>query len=159
MKSILLLIAGTALVGAAQAADVGVSVQVGQPGFYGRIDIGNAAPPPVVVAEPIWVQRAEVRPQPIYLRVPPGHQKHWDKHCREYRACGVPVYLRVPPGHQKHWDKHCREYNACGVPVYFVREDWYQDHYKHHDQDEAGDDGKGHGKGHGKDHDKKKIRD
>ena len=133
MKSILLLIAGTALVGAAQAADVGVSVQVGQPGFYGRIDIGNTAPPPVVVAEPIWVQRAEVRPQPIYLRVPPGHQKHWDKHCREYRA--------------------------CGVPVYFVREDWYQDHYKHHDQDQAGDDGKGHGKGHGKDHDKKKIRD
>ena len=133
MKSILLLIAGTALVGAAQAADVGVSVQVGQPGFYGRIDIGNAAPPPVVVAEPIWVQRAEVRPQPIYLRVPPGHQKHWDKHCREYRA--------------------------CGVPVYFVREDWYQDHYKHHDQDEAGDDGKGHGKGHGKDHDKKKVHD
>jgi hypothetical protein len=24
----------------AQAADVGVSVSVGQPGFYGRIDIG-----------------------------------------------------------------------------------------------------------------------
>ena len=133
MKSILLLLAGTALVGAAQAADVGVSVQVGQPGFYGRIDIGNAAPPPVVVAEPIWVQRVAVRPQSIYLRVPPGHQKHWDKHCREY--------------------------NACGVPVYFVREDWYQDHYKHHDQDQGGDDGKGHGKGHGKDHDKKKDRD
>ncbi len=133
MKSILLLIAGTALVGAAQAADVGVSVQVGQPGFYGRIDIGNTAPPPVVVAEPIWVQRAAVRPQPIYLRVPPGHQKHWDKHCREYRA--------------------------CGVPVYFVREDWYQDHYKHHDQDQPGDEGKGHGKGHDKDHDKKKGHD
>jgi hypothetical protein len=83
------------------------------------------------VAEPIWVQRATVRPQPIYLRVPPGHQKHWDKHCREY--------------------------NACGVPVYFVREDWYQDHYKH--QDQRGDDDKGHGKGHGKGHDKKKDHD
>ncbi len=133
MKSILLLLAGTVLVGAAQAADIGVSVQVGQPGFYGRIDIGNAAPPPVVVAEPIWVQRAPVRPQPIYLRVPPGHQKHWDKHCREY--------------------------NACGVPVYFVREDWYQDHYSHQDQDQRGDEGKDHGKGHGKGHDKKKDHD
>lgn len=133
MKSILLLLAGTAFIGAAQAADVGVSVQVGQPGFYGRIDIGNAAPPPVVVAEPIWVQRAPVRPQPIYLRVPPGHQKHWDKHCREY--------------------------NACGVPVYFVREDWYQDHYNHQDQDQRGNEGKGHAKGHGKGHDKKKDHD
>jgi len=133
MKSILPLLAGTVLVGAAQAADVGVSVQVGQPGFYGRIDIGNVAPPPVVLAEPIWVQRAAVRPQPIYLRVPPGHQKHWDKHCREY--------------------------NACGVPVYFVREDWYHDHYSHQDQDQPADDGKDHGKGHGKGHDKKKDRD
>jgi hypothetical protein len=127
MKTVFALLAVTALAGAAQAADIGVSVQVGQPNFYGRIDIGNAAPPPVVVAQPIWVERAPVRPQPIYLRVPPGHQKHWDKHCREY--------------------------NACGVPVYFVREDWYQKHYGHHDED--ADHGKGHGKGHGKkkDHD------
>ena len=133
MKSILLLLAATALAGAAHAADIGVSVQVGQPGFYGRIDIGNAPPPPVVVAQPVWVQPAAVRPQPIYLRVPPGHQKHWNKHCREY--------------------------NACGVPVYFVREDWYQDHYRHHDEDQRGDDGKSHGKGKGKGHDKKKDRD
>jgi len=131
MRSILALLAVLALADAAQAADVGVSVQVGQPGFYGRIDIGNAAPPPVVMAEPVWVQRAPVRPQPVYLRVPPGHQKHWDKHCREY--------------------------NACGVPVYFVREDWYQEHYSLPDQD--GDHGKGHDKGHGKGHDKKKGHD
>jgi hypothetical protein len=127
MKTIFALLAATALVGTVQAADIGVSVQVGQPDFYGRIDIGNTAPPPVVLAQPIWVQPAPVRPQPIYLRVPPGHQKHWDKHCREY--------------------------NACGVPVYFVREDWYQKRYGHHDED--ADHGKGHGKGHGKkkDHD------
>jgi hypothetical protein len=121
----------------AQAADVGVSIQVGQPGFYGRIDIGNTAPPPVVLAEPIWVQRAAVRPAPIYLRVPPGHQKHWDKHCAEYRA--------------------------CGYPVYFVREDWYADRYGREDRGDRGDrddrgdrgdrgdrDERGHGKGHGK---------
>ena len=30
------------------AGDVGVSISVGQPGFYGQINIGNVAPPPVV---------------------------------------------------------------------------------------------------------------
>jgi hypothetical protein len=139
MKRTLPLLAAVLFAGAAQAADVGVSVQVGQPGFYGRIDIGNAAPPPVVVAEPVWVQRQPVRVQPVYMRVPPGHQKHWDKHCREY--------------------------NACGVPVYFVKEDWYQERYSRRDDDRrrddrrGDDDDQGHGKGHGKGHDKHKDRD
>lgn len=127
---IMLACAGALLAGAAQATDVGVSVQVGQPGFYGRIDIGNVAPPPVVLAEPVWVQRG------------PAHV--------------APVYMRIPPGHQKNWAKHCARYNACGMPVYFVREDWYQERYgpadkggKHH--------GKGHDKGHG--HGKGKDKD
>lgn len=126
----------TLLAGAAQATDVGVSVQVGQPGFYGRIDIGNTAPPPVVVAQPVWVQR-----QPVRV---------------------APVYMRVPPGHQKHWDKHCAEYNACNVPVYFVREEWYQQRYgaaapaggPGAGDDSGGEHGKGHGKGKGKGHGK-----
>ena len=29
----------------AQAADIGVSINIGQPGFYGRIDLGNAPAP------------------------------------------------------------------------------------------------------------------
>jgi hypothetical protein len=40
-----------------------------------------------------------------------------------------PLYLRVPPGHAKHWRKHCREYNACDRQVYFVQERWYNDVY------------------------------
>jgi len=40
-----------------------------------------------------------------------------------------PIYLRVPPGHAKHWKKHCREYNACGERVYFVQERWYNEVY------------------------------
>ena len=31
-----------------------------------------------------------------------------------------------PPGHAKHWAKHCREYNACGRPVYFVKSAEYE---------------------------------
>ena len=72
-----------------------------------------------------------------------------------------PVYMRVPPGHQKNWAKHCAKYNACGVPVYFVREDWYQERYERpqydNDQGEDRGKGKGHGKGHG--HGKGKDRD
>jgi hypothetical protein len=62
--------------------------------------------------------------------------------------------LHVPPGHEKHWSKHCAQYNACGRPVYFVRDEWYNNeyvpHYRHaHDNDH------GHGHGHDKhgDHD------
>lgn len=40
-----------------------------------------------------------------------------------------PIYLRVPPGHAKHWRKHCGEYNACGERTCFVRDDWYNREY------------------------------
>ena len=83
----------------------GASVSVGQPGFYGRIDIGDVPPPPLLYAEPILIQ-----PVPVGV-------------VRQ------PIYLHVPPGHAKHWRKHCRQYNACGQPVYFVQESWYNDVY------------------------------
>lgn len=92
------LLAGTV---PAIAADVGVSISVGQPGYYGRIDIGNHAPPQVVYQQPVVVQAA-----PYYA--------------------GAPAYLRVPPGHARHWARHCGRYDACGQQVYFVRDDWYQ---------------------------------
>lgn len=86
-------------------AEGGVSISVGQPGFYGRIDVGSLPPPQVLYAEPIVIQ-----PAPAGI-------------VRE------PIYLRVPPGHAKHWAKHCRRYNACGQPVYFVQDAWYNDIY------------------------------
>jgi hypothetical protein len=54
----------------------------------------------------------------------------------------------VPPGHAKHWHKHCGYYGACARPVYFVQEGWYQQHYAvRHDHGH----GKGKGKGRDKD--------
>jgi len=85
------------------AADVGVSVTIGDPGFYGRLDIGGFPPPQVIYRQPIAIEWVPMeRP---------------------------PVYLRVPPGHAKHWHKHCRKYNACGERVFFVHDNWYQSEY------------------------------
>ncbi|MDD4880712.1 MAG: hypothetical protein PHR30_11730 [Gallionellaceae bacterium] len=77
----------------ALAADVGVSISVGQPGFYGQLDIGGFPHPQLIYAQPLIVERMPMHRPPIYLRVPPGHAKHWQKHCHEYRACGEPVYF------------------------------------------------------------------
>ncbi len=88
-------------------------------GIYGRIDIGQAPPPPLLYAQPIVVQHpVMVVPQePVYLYVPRDHAKHWRKHCRQYQACGQPVYfLRDRPQHaqwhrdDKHYEKSQKRY-------------------------------------------------
>ncbi|MCC2955273.1 hypothetical protein LK542_06550 [Massilia sp. IC2-477] len=131
-------------------AQTNVSISVGQPGFYGRIDIGDGGyygPPPVYMAQPVIVER-------------------------HHRVRAEPVYLRVPPGHRKNWNKHCRKYGACSQPVLFVQDRWYADVYApryrerhgggHHerwddrghgrDRHEDRGHGRGHGNGHGKGH-------
>ena len=104
MKSLIL---GAALCAAAfpALAQTNVSISVGQPGFYGRIDIGDFAPRPVLYA-----------PQPVIIAPAP-----------QYIA--EPIYLRVPPGHRKHWARFCGRYGACGRPVLFVRDEWYTNTY------------------------------
>jgi hypothetical protein len=125
----------------ALAGDLSMSVTVGQPGFYGQINIGNVPPPQLVYSQPVVIQ-----PAPQFV-------------------AAAPIYLHVPPGHEKHWGKHCAEYNACGRRVYFVRDDWYNNEYVpryranggdhddhgHHDRGHGHghDDGEGHDKGHG----------
>lgn len=118
----------------AQAQDVGVSIGISQPGFYGRIDIGNTQP-------------VLVYPQPVIIAQP------------VYGVRQRPIYMRVPPGHSKDWKHYCSRYNACNQPVYFVRDDdrryarpgGYQDDHGHdHDHDRGHD--RGHGKSHGKGH-------
>lgn len=83
------------------AADM--SLSIGQPGFYGRIDIGDYPQPQVIYRQPMMIERVPMERPPIYLRVPPGHAKHWRQHCREY--------------------------NACGERVYFVQDSWYSREY------------------------------
>jgi hypothetical protein len=89
----------------AKAADVGVSVNISEPGFYGRIDIGRVPAPVLIYPQPLIIEQ------------------------RSVNVIRQPIYLRVPPGHEKKWNKHCRRYNACGQPVYFVQDGWYRDVY------------------------------
>jgi len=152
MKALILCAALASVAHTAQA-QTNVSITVGQPGFYGRIDLGDPGyygPPPVYVAQPVIVE-----------------------HHHHVRA--EPVYLRVPPGHRKNWRKHCRKYGACGQPVLFVQDRWYSDVYapryreRHggYDRHDRWDDRGGHGRGrhddrghgHGKDKHKHKHKD
>lgn len=144
MKILIFAAAMFAVAAPAMAADVGVSISIGEPGFYGQIDIGNAPRPSVIYAQPIVVQRT-----PRYVE--------------------APLYLRVPPGHAKKWSKHCRSYNACDRKVYFVQDGWYNNVYAPHyrtqhegrrdkgdrgdrgDRGKHGNNGKHNGKGHNKD--------
>ena len=81
MKKLFIALGVLAVAGSAHAADVGVSISVGQPGFYGRIDIGNAPQPQLIFAAPVVIRAPapHVVYQPMYLRVPPGHEKKWNK--------------------------------------------------------------------------------
>lgn len=97
------IVTAAALSAPALASDVGVSINIGHPGFYGRLDVGGFPPPVLLYPEPIRIERGPVGRPPLYLRVPPGHAKHWRKHCHSYRA--------------------------CGERVYFVRDDWYNHEY------------------------------
>ena len=96
-------------------ADVGLSISLGQPGFFGQVDIGDAPPPRLIRSAPV-----------VGIRV-------------QGEALPPPIYLHVRPGYERHWRSHCREYDACGRPVYFVRDDWYNNsyvpHYREHHRD------------------------
>ncbi|NJD25905.1 MAG: hypothetical protein FIB06_10925 [Betaproteobacteria bacterium] len=80
-----------------------VSVSIGQPGFYGRIDIGGFPAPMLIYDDPVIIRPGAIRYEPVYLRVPPGHAKDWHRYCGQY--------------------------GACARPVYFVRDDWYRNEY------------------------------
>lgn len=86
-------------------------------GVYGRVEFGNAPPPPVVYAEPIIISRPPPPPPPpprtVVVAPAPA-------------PAPEPIYLHVPPGHAKNWKKHCKHYHACDRPVYFVMSDEYK---------------------------------
>ncbi len=89
----------------AKAAEISVQIH-GQvlPGVYGQIGF----------AEPVERYRGESRyyveePQVVYVEVPHKHRRHWQKHCRSYRACHQRVYFVEPRVVEYREHRHYRE--------------------------------------------------
>ncbi|MDI1348997.1 hypothetical protein [Aquabacterium sp.] len=140
-----------AMSSAQAATNVGVSVSVNQPGFYGRVDIGEQ-PPVLLYPQPVIIQQSPygARQRPIYMRVPPGHSKNWSRYCGQYSACGQPVYFvrdaQPPRGDRYGRDDHDRHDHDRGG----WREDDRGGRGDRGDRDERGH-GRGKGRGHGHD--------
>lgn len=140
----------------AQAADIPtINVTVGgeiAPGVYGKVQFGNAPPPPVVYAQPVVVvqQPRRVVQEPIYLHVPPGHAKNWSKHCQEYDACDRPVYFvksaEYEPGYREHGDEGRRDHGRRGEGR---GDEGRRDDYREEGRrgEGRGDEGRGRGRG------------
>lgn len=96
-------------------ADVHVSINVGAPDFFGRVDIAGAPPPALLLPRPVFI-------------APPG-----------VNVTVEPMYLRVRPEESRNWRHYCSRYNACGHPVYFVKDTWYRNvyvpHYRAHHEE------------------------
>lgn len=144
-----LALASTAAATPALAADVGIAISIGEPGFYGQLVIGGVDRPRLLNSRPVEAV----------------HRYH----------NLAPIYLRVPEAQRRNWKHYCDRYNACARPVYFVRDDWYRNDYapryrkehgydKHEDRgngrasdhDKGRDNGKGHDNGKGRDRNDRK---
>lgn len=157
-----LLIAGVALAASAlpAVAATNVSINIGQPGFYGRLDIGDYGRPPVIYERPVIVREVRhVRVEPIYLRVPAGHRSNWKRYCGRYDACGRPVmFVRddwYTNTYAPRWrERHHRPAHHHGRPEHHDRRDHHDRHDRHDRRDHHGRDrdhhdrGHGHGRGH-----------
>lgn len=118
MKRIILAVALFIAQGLLVAGNANAAYVLGDPGYYGRIDIGGYPDVQLIYRQPVI----------IYPDAP--------------TAVDDAIYLRVPPSYASHWSRYCHRYQACGRPVYFVRDVWYRDiyvpHHRHHGFDRHG---------------------
>jgi hypothetical protein len=143
MKRLLLALSAMALCStSALAADVGVSISIGQPGFFGQLDIGDFPPPALIYSRPVIIERIDpdVVIEPLYLHVPPSQARNWRRYCRLYDACGRPVYfvqdswyndVYVPRYRERYIDRDDRDYDR--------HEDHDEDHYYDREREERRD--------------------
>jgi len=110
LHAALVVVCGAGIVYAPVQAQTSLTVPLGQSGYYGRITIGNQAPPPVLGYGPV-------------IAWPSRDSNRWGPSAIE------PIYLRVPPQQARDWRRYCGLYQACSVPVLFVQDDWYRNTY------------------------------
>jgi hypothetical protein len=139
-------------------ASAQVSINIGQPGFYGRLDVGGFPPPPLLFPQPMMIRPVPMDRPPLYLRVPPGHARDWRRHCHRYNACGERVYFVQDNWYHQEYAPRYQEqhgYRDYGREGY---RDHHRDEYRHDDRRDYHDEGRGrgdeHGHRHGHDHDR-----
>lgn len=155
-----------AALSASLPATAQVSVSIGQPGFYGRLDIGGFPTPALLFPEPVMIQRVPSGRPPLYLRVPPAmpgigagiaivtarvasafisFQDNW------YRQEYAPRYRERHVGYRNDYrGEERRNYRRQ------ERHEERRDYRREERRDFRGDDwgpgnGRGHGHGHGRD--------
>jgi hypothetical protein len=114
----LLFAAALAAATPALAHDSQDTTSIGQPDYYGLLDMVNYLAPQTIYRNPLAVDQVQNNRSPVYLHVPPGHAKNWRKHCSAYHACGEQVLFV-----QDDW------YNREYVPRYQERHSDRQDYY------------------------------
>ena len=133
MKRLLIAAALAVIAAPTLAADVGLSLSIGQPGFYGHIDIGDFPQPRLIYQQPRVMYRSAMHRPPIYMHVPPGHAKNWPQYCRKYNACNERVYFV-----QDSW--YSQEYVPHYQNRHDNRNDYRRDDYRNDRRDKRGDD-------------------
>jgi hypothetical protein len=99
-------LAALTLSGVACQAQVLFNASVGvefAPGVFGRINIGNAAPPPLIYAQPVMAGQPVYGAQPVYVYAPIEEIQNWGYYCNKYSACGYPVYFIHYEEHHPFW--------------------------------------------------------
>lgn len=130
------------------------------PGVYGQVNIGNAPPPQLLYAQPMWGGPVMPQVQPMYMWVPPDHSRNWRRYCGRYQACGRPVYFlrSAPPRwhagppshrHERGWDDDRRDHRRWERDERRYERNERHEHrdWDRHDHDDRG---RSHGRGHGR---------
>lgn len=143
---------------------------MGQPGFYGRIDIGSGYPqPPLIFPNALMGNAGVFSGQPIYMHVPPQHAHYWSSHCQLYGACDWMVYFVdnnwyssvYVPGFRSGVFSYGPPPVYIAPPIYAPRPYYghhhhpghHHDHHGHHPRpNHGGGHHHGHGRGGGKPH-------
>ena len=90
----------------------------------------------VIYTQPVIIQRPAVvvqQPRPIYLKVPPGHERNWTKHCHQYDACGMPVYFVKYDDNRHDWDDHHDHHDSHDHHHHPDHDDDHDRRHRHHD--------------------------
>jgi hypothetical protein len=111
MAALRTILTGLLLAAAAQAHAGYLNETAGgplRPGVYGRIQVRNAPPPPLISPHPVIAVKelGPVKGEPLYLYLPAGQVRKWAKYCERYQACERPVYfVRIDdsPGKLGRW--------------------------------------------------------